>query len=134
MASVATTFKRLFVRNLLWSAQEAGSTLFSQLKSAAQARFQSTATGKILIATAANGHSHNWQIPNYFTPQDAAELIEELITRYEEARAALIAGGTASPTDQQIYDELMDQLQPVRSVARDFSLGRFDPECTGIVT
>lgn len=126
MASVATSYKRLFVRVALKNAQDAGDKLSNVLIAYGVARIQATSTGKILVATSANGHSHNWQIPSEFNTQDAADLVSEILDRYDEAVAKLIADGTDSPTDQQIYDEIMDKLQAVRSYASDFSLGRLE--------
>jgi hypothetical protein len=132
MANVATTFKRLFVRIALKSAQEAGDTLLSVLMASAQSRIDATQSGKVLVASSVNGHSHTWQIPSDFSPQDAAEMVSEILDRYDEAKAKLVADGTTSPTDQQIYDELMDKLQPVKSISPDFSFGRWD--CDVITT
>ncbi len=125
MASVATSFKRLFLRSLLWASQESGETLLQTLKSAAKARLEGTQKGKVLIATSGNGHASTFQIPADFTTTDATELISELFDRYDEAKSKLIADGNSTPSDEQLVEEIMDKLQPVRSIANDFSGLRF---------
>lgn len=127
MASVATTFKRLFLRNLLWSAQDSGKSLYDVLKTAAQARLSETERGKFLVSTAANGHSAEWEVPRDLSPQSIVELLSQLLDRYDEAKAYLIAEGTASPTDQQIHDEMLEKLKAVRSYRHDFTNGRVQP-------
>lgn len=120
---VATAYKRLTLRGLKWDAEAASSTLTAVLKSAAQARLTETAKGKVLIATAANGHTTTFALPQNgasLTPQCAAEMISDLLDRYDKAVATL--GGT--PTDAQIFAEMMAMIEPVRETLEDFSLIR----------
>lgn len=128
MAEVSTNFKRLFVRNLLWTAQADSTTLLAILKTLADARIEATQKGKVIISTAGNGHTTSFQIPSDFSPSDAADLIGELVDRYYEARDKLIADGTASPTDTQIHDEMLAKLRPIRTLARDYFNLRTEPE------
>lgn len=127
MTSVSTSFKRLFVRNLLWTAIADSKTVLALLQSAASARITNSEKGKVIVATAGNGHSVNFQIPSDFTSTDAVELIGELVDRYYEASAKLIADGTSSPTDTQLVTEMLDKLRAVTSLGHDYSnlrLGR----------
>lgn len=116
-ASISTQYKRLFVRNLLWVADEKGETLCDSLKALAKARVESSQGGKVLIATSGNGHSSSWQIPRDMSPSEAAELVGEVIDRYDEAKAAL----TGSPTDAQIITEMLAKLRPINNITNDFS-------------
>lgn len=128
MANVTTHFKRLFVRNLLWTAQADATTILALLQTLADARIEGAQKGKVLVGTAGNGHQSTFQIPSDFTPSDAIDLVSEILDRYDEARTKLIADGTASPTDTQIHDEIMAKLRPVRSIARDYFNLRTEPE------
>lgn len=129
MAGVATNYKRAFLRDLFDTAQEEGGTLLAALKAASRARLQAGSSGKVLVGHSANGHDHTWQIPSSFTPDEAVNLVEELRTRYDEARAKLVATDEIeSPTDSQIFNEMMDKLRPVRSFVHDHSNGRLEPE------
>ena len=127
MAPVTTSYKRMLLRYLLRFAQQEGETLCDVLNDAGQARIEETQKGKILVSVAGNGHSTSWQVPQDFTPQDAAGLVSELLDRYDEAVAKLAADGNSSPTDQQVATEVLDKLRPVRSVACDFSGLRVEP-------
>lgn len=120
MASVSTNFKRLFVRSILWASQESGESFLDTLRTASKARLEGSLKGKVLIATSGNGHASTFQIPPDFTPSDAADLVSEILDRYDEARAKLVADGQSSPTDQQICDEIMDKLLAIRSSGNDF--------------
>lgn len=95
------------------------------LKAAAQARLEGTQKGKVLIATSGNGHSSTFQIPSDFTPSDAADLVSEILDRYDESKVKLIADGNATPTDEQIFGEIMDKLHAVKSLGNDFSNLRY---------
>lgn len=120
MASVSTDLKRLFIRQLLWTAEESGGTLIDALKDLAKAALRKTKNGKILVSTSGNGHVSNWEVSQDFTPTDAAELASELLDRYDEAKAALIAAGTASPTDAQINAEMLDNCTRVDEIGADY--------------
>ena len=87
------------------------------LKAATKASYARTGDGLLLTATAGNGHSNTYTIPDSLTPTDVAELISELRDRLEEAQAAL--GDDA--TDDQLYTEMMARLVAVRSLEFDFS-------------
>lgn len=125
---VSTPVKRGFVRRLLRRSVENAETLLATLESAEDARVDRVEGGKVLIATAGNGHSASYSIPEDFTTTDALELISDIRDRYEEAKAALIEDGTANPTDQQIHDEILDKLQRVDQYAGDFSNLRVNRE------
>lgn len=128
MASVATSFKRLFLRKLLWASQDGDLSLLDGLKVAAKGQLLETSTGKTLVGASANGHDYEWEIDRSISPSDVAEMIEELITRYEEAVAYLDDNGNDSPTDTQIYTEMAKHLKAVRSIVYDFGGSRDDRE------
>ncbi len=120
MASVSTDLNRLFIRQLLWTSEEGGQTLLDALKDLAKAALKKTQNGKALVATSGNGHSATYEVSKDFSPTDAAELASELLDRYDEAKAALIAAGTASPTDAQINAEMLDNCTRVDEIGADY--------------
>jgi hypothetical protein len=120
---VTTEFKRLFLRGLKWDAEEQTITLAAALKTAARAQLVQTNQGLSLIATSGNGHSTTFSLPvagRDASPQDIAGMIEDLLTRYGAAEAAL--GGT--PSDDQIFTEMMALLVPITESYSDFTLLR----------
>jgi hypothetical protein len=125
---LTTDYKRLFVQGLKWDADQTGATLYNTLEVAARARLTQTSAGRSLIGTSANGHSVTYQLPQAgqgITQTAAAELCGEILRRYDEAKAALIADGTAEPTDDQIFRQLMSQLIAGYSSTTNFGALRF---------
>jgi len=118
---VSTRFKRLFVRNLLETAVDTSTTILALLKSLTKARITEVQKGKIVISTSGNGHRTDFSFPDGFSPSDTIDLLSELRDRYEEASAALIAAGTAVPTDTQLHNEMLDHLNRQVQVWNDFS-------------
>lgn len=119
MATVSTEYKRLFLRDLQWSAEDQNISLADALKAAARGRLSETKTGRVIISTAGNGKSVSFNTPSSasFSPQVAAELCSELLDRYDAAVAYL--GGT--PTDADILAEMLAMLQVVAEASTDFS-------------
>lgn len=126
MGAAATGFKRAFVRQLLVTALADSTTLLALLKTTIATRLTAVEGGKVVVGTGANRHQVAWQMPDNFGPVDAVEMVEEIWTRYEEAKAKLIDDGTASPTDTQIHDEMLLKLQPIRTVVGDYWSLRID--------
>lgn len=121
---VATDFKRLFLRGIRWDATDAGISLADGLKLSARSQLTRTSTGLYLIGTAGNGHTASFSVPvglRDSSPQEIAGMIEEFITRYDAAVAALAAAGNASPSDDQILTEMLALMTAVTEVYSDFS-------------
>ena len=124
--AIAKAYKLLFLAGLKWDAEDAASALFDVLKAAARAQLQEVQGGKILVASASNGFSGTFSLPQNgqgLSPQSAAELCSEMLTAYQKAKADLIARGTPAPDDDAIYEEmvlLIDQASVTESF-NDFS-------------
>jgi hypothetical protein len=115
------------LQGIQWDSQEAGVPLCDGLKSACRARLKQTSTGDVLIGTLSNGKSAQFAIPEPgrgCSPQEIAEEISRLYDLHAVAKAALIAGGTADPSDELIAAEMKFRLQPVRSFRQDHSRSR----------
>jgi hypothetical protein len=118
--AVSTEFKRLFLRGIKWDADEGATTLFAQLKAIARARLTDTKAGKVLILSLANGHRVDYALPmsgRDVTPRDVVELCEEMLTLFDTAKTNV--GST--PTDDQIFAEMLGLLSPITEVYADYS-------------
>lgn len=103
------------------------------LKTACRAHLKRTATGDFLIGTLSNGKSAQFEIPasgRGCSPQEIAEEISRLHDLHAVAKAALIAGGTADPSDELISAEMKFRLQPIRTFRQDHSRSRIGPSLT----
>ena len=124
VANVSTPFKRLFLRKLSWDAEKKGQSLADVLKSAAIASIQDSGAGLVLVATTAQGHNVTYAMPpegRGYSPSQISEAIEELLTRYDAAVAALIDGGNPTPTDAQILAEMLALMVAITEVYSDFT-------------
>lgn len=117
---ISTDYKRLFLRGLKWDSGENGQTLLANLKTAARARLTATSAGNFLIGSLANGHSAQYALPmngRGLSQQDLSELCEQTLILYDSAKLNL--GGT--PTDDQIFAEMLGLLAPVKSSTNDYT-------------
>jgi hypothetical protein len=128
MGTVSTRYKRAFMRALYDQREEqTGASLLRMLKDATKARYESTKAGKVLVSTAANGHSTTWEVPSDLTPTEVFEMIGELRDRYDEA-VARTGSETDGTEDAAIYAEMMEKLNRVNYVVSDFRNLRSEPE------
>lgn len=105
----------------MWSAEDAGDSLFNQLKLAARAKLTESPNGLLLTGSSINGKSFQFSVPggrngNGLTPETLIDVCEEFVQLYADMETAL--GGT--PTDAQIHTEMLDQLRPVKSFTNHY--------------
>lgn len=124
---VPADLKYLFVEVLADYCEKNGVGFRDHLLTLAGERLAEVQRGKIVIGTSGNGRQTTLQIPSDFTPRDAAGLVAEVSRRYREARAKLVADGTASPSDSAIVVEILDKIHPVENVESDFRNLRYAP-------
>lgn len=119
---VATTAdKQAWLKRILRKSVTNGIALKTQLGTDLDAAVDGVATGEIQ-AIAGNGLSTTFAgSSTSFKPTEVVRLLNELDNRYDAAKAALIARGTASPTDSEIFDEIMLLLVPIRRMMSDFT-------------
>jgi hypothetical protein len=120
---VSTAYKKLFLRCVKIDAAQRGKSIADVLTEYAIAQVKQTKYGITLVSSNTNGQLTNL-LPHAgegLTPVGYAEMISDLLDRYDEGKQALIDGGTASPTEQQIYDQVMAFLVPITEVRTDFS-------------
>lgn len=124
MADVSTAFKRIFLRTLKWDSEKCGLDLWETIKAAAIAKCEATADGSVLVGTSSKGHSVTLAIPSGgqgFTPASIAACVEDIINRYEAAKAYLIAEGNPTPTDDQIVTEMLSLMVAVTEYSSDYT-------------
>lgn len=128
MASVATSFRRLFLREAKWSAEAAGVTLFDKLKGLARSYAQATMSGNgDISSTSANGQSVAFSSSNVrrlagmMTQQDAAELVSQMLDLYDKAVEEDGRDNLAGLYDDDVFDIMMTYLEPVQELSNDFS-------------
>lgn len=121
--ATSTNYKRLFLRGLKWDAEDAGKPLLDILKVAARARLTNTQTGAVLRSASGNGKTVEFSLPvngQGLSPQDAAELCEEMFGLYETAAAGLDVDPTAA-NEGVIYPEMLALLTPTQEVHADYA-------------
>lgn len=90
-------------------------TLLAALQAMASGVVSVTTASGGIISTSANGHSVTFdRVTSGNSQMDYAANAGELRDLYQNSKAALISAGDASPTDTEIFDEMMDRLQSIR--------------------
>ena len=112
------SYKRLFLRSVDRDRLSSGLSLQAALLALSDARFADTKDGRQIIGTATNGHSVEFSDPTrgVLTPVGLAELVSDLIDRYDSAVVEL--GGT--PTDAQIAACMLERITRVTSYLSRF--------------
>ena len=119
-----TPFKRSWLRAKYAAAVAASSTLLAYLNTLnGSAVTASGSAGGSISSVSANGRTTTLAAASQFTlaGQDIAELCGEMLDLYDSSRAALVAAGDASPTDAEIYAQMLSDLHPAYQYSPDFS-------------
>lgn len=121
--------KQAFVEELYDASVASGDSFLATIKAARKAAFEISSSGRVLTSSAANGHSHVFELLKAFSPIDALNLMQEIRNRYTEANEYLVEEeDIESPTDAQIYAEMIDKIHPVKDVLNDYYGARVEPE------
>jgi len=117
------TQRRGYLKGLAYQASDDGLALTVALRAALTTSFSTIESGRLILGTSTNGHSIEFAAPAYLSPSDVLGLLGRFDDIYTESKARLISGGTASPTDAEILDEMLTDpfLTSVRSYRADFS-------------
>jgi hypothetical protein len=121
---LTSDFKLAFVVILKKEADNKSQSFWDALVTITSARVQSVRGGRALISTSSNGKVVAYAMPatsGAITEDTITELCGELMRRYREAEARLIAEGTDSPADGDIYEEMEAYLVPITEYTMDFS-------------
>lgn len=117
--AASSDIKRLFLRGIYATAQAGGQSLSEALNALALGSYTSTSSGKFITSTMAAGRKVDFIVPpagRGLTPLEIGEVLAQLLDLYEVCDAALQTIPIASPTDAQLFAEIMDRLQPRRLV------------------
>jgi len=142
MAAIQAEIKRGVLRSLYRMSKQgnpatltpAGATVGSSLATFLDAfqdqNFAAVQSGRFIIATAGVGRSSTFQTPQIwqsFTPEQIFSLAEELEAVYADAKTTLATAGNNSPTDDQIFNVMMDddRLQTITWTQKDYSTLRW---------
>lgn len=117
---IGSRFKRAYLRRLY---RAVTTTLEDKLNAELDALVAAAERGKVIASTSARGTAVAFSVPGMGAPKqgDMVELIEELLTLHDDAEADLVTAGYATPTDAQIYAEMLFWLQPVTSFTNTFT-------------
>ncbi len=117
---IGSRFKRAYLRRLY---RAVTTTLEDKLNAELDTLVAAAERGKVIASTSARGTSVAFSVPGLGNPRqgEMVELIEELLTLHDDAEADLISGGYATPSDAQIYAEMLFRLQPVKSFTNTFT-------------
>ena len=96
----------------LTAAASTYTTLLAALQAMGGGTFSITSSGQIQ-SVSANGHTVTFgQTTSGASTTDYAENAAYLRDLYVWSKAALVSAGDASPTDAEIFDEMMHRLEP----------------------
>lgn len=128
---VPTNIKRLWLRRIYSQTTAGGGTTYATLSAGLEAysfAALDSVKGGTIAGTAARDHSVSFSNrDNGATPEDIAAMCGEMLDIYDASRAALVAAGDASPSDEEIKDEMMDRLQAVTEYQLDYTNLREPP-------
>jgi hypothetical protein len=115
---VRYSLKRLFLRGIKWDADTSSITLLQALEAVAKARWEDIKDGRVISSTGQGGAQVAFSFPSGIDPHAVAELASEMLDRYEAATVLL----GESPTDDEIFIEMMSGIGRITATRPDFSL------------
>jgi hypothetical protein len=122
VAGANTEFKKLLLKGLFYDAQNRALELEKALRLAVSGQYNSTASGLVIVATAGNGQSVQFALPeSKYTPFEIAIAVSQLDDLFDDAKSELITDGIASPSDDQIFVRMKELLRPRNSCGVDYS-------------
>jgi len=122
---VSTPEKRLWLRRQYALTVPGGGTTYATLILALQARaflLADLVGAGAVASTSAGDRSTSFSSSDHGnTPEDMAQLGGEMLDLYDVSRAALVTSGISSPTDAQIFTEMMDRLVAIRELTSSYT-------------
>lgn len=120
--AASSDIKRLFLRGIYATATAGEQSLSEVLNSLALGSYKANSAGKFISSSAASNRKVEFIVPpagRGLTPSEIGEVLSQLLDLYDEAKAALVSVPIATPTDAQIFAEMMDRMKPRRLVRAD---------------
>jgi len=112
---------RSLVRYYYREAVANSATLLATIESAHTALVELNVSGRITTGIAGGGISKSFATDRTFTPNELEGMVGRLLDLYDESRAALVSGGTTSPTDLQIRNEMLLRCTVPHEIEEDYS-------------
>lgn len=128
LLTISTTEQQAFLMIACDEASASSTSLLSVLKAYLKAAFARSGSGKFVSQQMANGQQTMWQQLDAYSMRAVLAMWADLVKRYYMARTALLAAGYTTPTDEQVCEEMMTNLQPVYEMSYDFTDLRYEPE------
>lgn len=130
MATLQAQVKRGILDEIWYAGQKSALSLTDSIRGFKSARWESIQTGTFVVNTSGGGYSVNFHVPEIFRqlgPDQFFALGQEFLEVMTDARATLVAAGTASPADSDIFTTMMadDRMQSLRSAMLDTTALRF---------
>lgn len=100
--------------------------ILTAIKSFQKSGMATVSGGQTILSVAGGGYSTTFAAPGTYSAQELFGFWAELRTVHDSARAALIAAGTAAPTQPEIYAEMAadDYFQRITSTQGDYTMLR----------
>lgn len=133
MAGANSEFKKLLLKGIFYDAQGAGVVgagtgralaLQAALRLAVSGQYNSTPNGMVIVATAGNGQSAQFALPqaaSQYSPFEISVAVSQLDDLFTDAQTELVTDGITSPTDDQIFARMLELLKPRNSESIDYS-------------
>lgn len=129
MAAISARIKKAGLRQLWDAAQKSGAaSLLESLNAYQAAGWSAVQSGRIVVSNSANGNSTSFATPApllQLSQEQVVDLSEEYIEQHDEQRARLIAAGNEAPTDEQVFQAMLDTFLPISEMSSDYSSGVF---------
>ena len=87
-----------------------------------------------ITGSSSAGRSTSQTIMSGTAVHDALKVARDLLDLYTDSKADLVTSGIASPTDAQVYAEMMFRVQPATIATANFTLVRDEPENVTLLT
>lgn len=110
MADVSTSYKRALIRAFYAEAQARtpAVTLATVLTERLLTRVAATEAGNVLLSNSSNGQAWTQQANiGSFNPVSSVEVLDELLSAVNFAKAYLLGKGIPTPTEAQIFSALI---------------------------
>lgn len=126
MANIGGAVKQALLIALWESVKDFPTTLEQDITNYIVTAAAAISSGTFITASSGNGYSMS-QIAGIggLSPTEIAAFGSELRQLRIDCNAALIAAGNASPTDEQVVEEMIFQLGPVTSMQCDHTQGGY---------
>jgi len=112
------------LRNAKSRASRSGVSLYDYLLSALDEIQEGVGLGVNITQTQSNRTMVAYEIAprgQGYSPSDVAEAIESLVTMFEDSKATLIARSIPTPTDDQVFQEMLARLVPCVEAISDYT-------------